>query len=414
MTIRVLYLHHYPVFGGASRSLLEMIESFPKDGVLPRLVVPRGQFASMLRERGFDVLETSGVSLFDNTRATYYRGWRWIILLREIFKFPATVAGLLKARKRWPDTDVVHVNEATMLASVVLARWLLKKPVIVHVRAVMSVRPGWRARLVQWVLWRVASRVIAIDETVRRSLPAARPVSVIHNGLRMREDMKVPEPAEAGGSAPMVIAMVGNLLRVKGCLDFVDAAAICKRRELPVIFRFIGQSARPTKGLVFRLTRLLGLSQEVEPELRAKIEENGLGEMVQFAGFNADLAAVYRSMDVICFPSHLDAPGRPIFEAALYAVPSIAAVSNPTPDTIVDGVTGIVIPAGNPSRLADAVQRLLEDRELRRQLGRNAHAFAVERFDAGINAAKVLDLYHDCSNPHRTDAGEDFVSVEGR
>jgi glycosyltransferase involved in cell wall biosynthesis len=399
MTIRVLYLHHYPVFGGASRSLWEMIESFPKDGVQPRLVVPRGHFASMLRERGFEVLETSGVSLFDNTRATRYRGWRWIILLREILNFPATVVGILKARRLWPDTDVVHANEATMLASVILVRWLIKKPVVVHVRAVMSDLPGWRARFVQWVLWRVATRVIAIDETVRRSLPSARPVHVIHNGLRMREDMTVREQAEASGGAPMVIAMVGTLLRVKGCLDFVEAAAICKRRGLPVVFRFIGQSARPTKGLVFRFARLLAFSQEVEPELRALIEKHGLGAMVQFVGFTADLAAVYRSMDVICFPSHLDAPGRPIFEAALFGVPSIAAISVPLPDTVIDGVTGITIPQKDPLRLADAVQMLLENRELRLQLGRNARAFAVERFDAVANAAKVLDLYRACLGP---------------
>jgi glycosyltransferase involved in cell wall biosynthesis len=405
MTIRVLYLHHYPVFGGASRSLLEMIEGFSQDGVLPRLVVPRGQFASMLLERGFAVLETSGVSLFDDTRATRYRGWRWIILLREIFKFPATVAGLLKARRLWPDTDVVHVNEATMLASVILARRLFRKPVIVHVRAVMSDVPGWRARLVQWVLWRVASRVIAIDETVRRSLPSARQVHVIHNGLRVRDDVTAREPPEAGGNTPMVIAMVGTLLRVKGCLDFVEAAAICKRRGLNVVFRFIGQSARPTKGLVFRFARLLSLSQEIEPELRARIEENGLGEMVQFAGFNADLAAVYRSMDVICFPSHLDAPGRPIFEAALFGVPSIAAISAPLPDTIINGETGIVIPPKDPPRLADAIQMLLENRELRLQLGRNAREFAVERFDARVNAARVLELYRACVGEPQTDAG---------
>jgi glycosyltransferase involved in cell wall biosynthesis len=412
MTIRVLYLHHYPILGGASRSLWEMIESFPKDAVLPRLVVPRGQFAAMLRERGFEVLETSGVSLFDNTRATRYRGWRWVILLREILNFPATVFGLLKARRHWPDTDVVHANEATMLASVILARWLFKKPVIVHVRSVMSDAPGWRTRFMHWVLWRVATRVIAIDESVRRSLPSAHPVHVIHNGLRLREDVTVREHAESGGSAPMVVAMVGNLLRVKGCLDFVEAAAICKRRGLPVVFRFIGQSARPTKGLLFRLARLVAVSQEVEPELRARIEEHGIGEMVQFAGFNADLAVVYRSMDVICFPSHYDAPGRPIFEAALFGIPSIAAISAPLPDTIIDGVTGIAIPPRNPLRLADAVQTLLENRELRLQLGRNARAFAVERFDAGANAAKVLQLYDAFLNPPLTDAGAGRPSVE--
>jgi glycosyltransferase involved in cell wall biosynthesis len=306
------------------------------------------------------------------------------------------LAGLLKARKRWPDIDVVHVNEATMLPSVLLAKWLFKKPVIVHVRSVMSDLPGWRTRWMHRVLWQAGASVIAIDESVRRSLPADRPVHVIHNGLRLDGNVTKLEPAEAAEGAPMVIAMVGNLLRVKGCLDFVDAAALCKRRGLTIVFRFVGQNARPTTGLMFRLARLVSVSQEVEPELRAFISEHGLGEMVQFAGFNTDLAAVYGSMDVICFPSHYDAPGRPIFEAALFSIPSIAAISSPLPDTIVDGETGIAVPPKNPPLLADAIQKLFENRELRLRLGRNARAFAVERFDAGANAAKVLEVYRTC------------------
>src|SRR5690606_31333767 len=165
-------------------------------------------------------------------------------------------------------------------------------------------------------------------------------------------------------------------------------AALCKRRGLQIDFLLIGQSARKTRGLQFRLAKLLSLSQEVELEIRALIAAQGLEDFVHFAGFSADLATIYGSMDVVCFPSHFDAPGRPIFEAAMFSVPSIAAITDPLPDTIIDGVTGLTIPPRQPQRLADAIQRLHDDPEFCVQLGRNAFSVAIEQFDARKNALR--------------------------
>ena len=67
-------------------------------------------------------------------------------------------------------------------------------------------------------------------------------------------------------------------------------------------------------------------------------------------------------MDVLCFPSHYDAPGRPIFEAAFFGVPSIVAVRNPRPDTLVDGETGLAIRPHDADELAEAITRLATHR----------------------------------------------------
>jgi glycosyltransferase involved in cell wall biosynthesis len=235
--------------------------------------------------------------------------------------------------------------------------------------------------------------VIAIDETVQASLPPGLRSFVIHNGL-------TPPDADGGRASPpavrpFTVGMVGNLLRVKGCLEFAKAAAVCRARGLDVHFSYVGQSPRPARGLRHLASKLLGVAQEVEAEIRAFVAREGLEDRVHFLPFSLDLAAVYGGLDVVCFPSHLDAPGRPIFEAAFYGVPAIAAISEPKPDTFLPGETGLIVPAADPSALADAIELLYRDPARRLRMGAAARALAQVGFDARTNARQVLQLYRD-------------------
>ena len=98
-------------------------------------------------------------------------------------------------------------------------------------------------------------------------------------------------------------------------------------------------------------------------------------------------------MDVLCFPSHLDAPGRPVFEAAFFSVPSIVAVRKPRADTLVNGVTGIAVTPRDAVALADAIERLARNPSEARRLGGAARAMAERTFDVRSNAAQLLEVY---------------------
>ena len=60
--------HRAAPFGGASRSLLELIQSFTAGAVQPRVLTRRGQFQEILAAAGVEVRGCDGVSQFDNTR----------------------------------------------------------------------------------------------------------------------------------------------------------------------------------------------------------------------------------------------------------------------------------------------------------------------------------------------------------
>jgi glycosyltransferase involved in cell wall biosynthesis len=372
-----------------------LISGFPPGAIDACVLTPRGRTHDVLTERGIKCIPCGNVALFDNTRYGHYRGLRWFILLREVARLPQTLRALWRVQRETPDFDVVHINESAMLPAIAaVGRWF-RRPIVVHVRAVQSMASTWPTRLFVKIFERYVSAAVAIDETVKRSLPVSLsvPTRVIHNGFSLR---RAPESAaDTRPADPLIIGMVGSLIRVKGCREFVEAATLCRDRKLPVRFVFVGAGEAAQRGWIARLLVRLEVGQNIEQEMRDLVTQRALDEYVEFRPFTTDLGAVYRSMDVVCFPSHLDAPGRPIFEAAFFGVPAIAAISDPTADTFVPGETGLTIRAGAPEDIVGALERLLENPQERLRLGANARRLVMTQFNAQHNAQLVLELYRD-------------------
>ncbi len=74
-------------------------------------------------------------------------------------------------------------------------------------------------------------------------------------------------------------------------------------------------------------------------------------------------------------------------------VPSIVAVENPYPDTLVNGETGLAIPARNPQKLAEAIMHFADNRDDVRRMGRNARQCAETNFNPENSAQKLLAVY---------------------
>jgi len=394
--LNILYIHHAGIYGGASRSLLEMIAAFPAGSIAARAIVPHGKVAEMLASAGVEVLRTRGISQFDCTRYGHYRGLRWLILLRELAYLPSTFAALLRARRRWRNIDLVHVNDTTQALSIALAGRVFAAPVVVHARALLAgTATPWRSRWLERLLARRADAVIAIDETVRATLPAGIAVDVIHNGFApgLAAPQKTGAPLNQRSKTSLKVAMVGSLSAMKGVYEFIEAARLTASKGLDVDFILVGDDIRPLSGLRGWAMRTLGFGRPVRAELERYVATHGLHERVHFLGFTTEIKAIYDAIDVICFPSHLDAPGRPVFEAAFSGVPAIVAVRDPRPDTMIAGVTGVCVPARDPQALAAAIETLCHDRAAVRRMGEQARALALRNFDVRRNASEVLALY---------------------
>ena len=74
-------------------------------------------------------------------------------------------------------------------------------------------------------------------------------------------------------------------------------------------------------------------------------------------------------------------------------MPSVVAVTDPMPDSVVHEITGLAIPRPEPILIADALQRLAEDEPLRLRLGLAALEWAHKNFSIENSAGEMLKVY---------------------
>ncbi|MDZ4017815.1 glycosyltransferase family 4 protein [Pseudomonas sichuanensis] len=390
--MNVLYLHPAAAFGGASKSLIELYALLHQEGVRGTVLTPEGVVCQSFAEAGMDVRAVRGLSQFDNTRYGYYRKIRWIIPLRELFLLPSSLLGLWRLRKQ--SFDLIHINEITLLPLGLLARWLFRVPLIVHVRSLQR-KPaqGLRTRWVNALLRRYADAVVAIDHTVASTLAADLKLSVIHNGLKISPT--APTGQVKRDDDVVSVGFLGGLIPLKGIFELVESMRILKHRGVRIQCLIAGENARQLSGLKAWVLGKFGFARDVHSELEEIIRREQLGDQVKLLGFVGDVRSLYPQLDILCFPTHLDAAGRPVFEAAFYSVPSVVAVANPVPDALLHEVTGLAVPAPDPQLIADALQRMAQSPQWRRELGRQAKLWAEENFSIEVNAALMLELYRD-------------------
>ncbi|EAR23511.1 glycosyl transferase group 1 family protein [Nitrococcus mobilis Nb-231] len=335
------------------------------------------------------VIAAWGLSQWDNTLFSYYRGWRWGVLLRELVFLPHSLHALWRAWRIGP-YDLIHLNEVTLLPVGLLAQKLLRLPLVVHVRSLQ--RGEARDARTRWFTRHLLNRadaVIAIDETVRRTLPNRLPVRIVHNGIRV-----CPEERGQTAKKRFRVGMIGGLLKVKGVYEFFEAARILlKEREIDAEFVVAGENARELSGPMGWLLRKLDLGHDVRADLESFAKAHNLEERVRLVGFVNDVQSIYKELDLLCFPSYLDAAGRPVFEAAFFSVPSVVAVRNPPSDTIVQGETGLCIDYPDARKLAEVIEYFYRNRDECIRMGENAKRLAHKNFVIENNAIQIYSIY---------------------
>jgi len=388
MALRILYLHSAGAFGGAAKSLVELFQQLANQGVSGVVLTPRGSAQQAFQNAGLQVRSVRGLSQFDNTRYSHYRGVRWLVLLRELFLLPFSLLALWRLRRE--PFDLIHANEITLLPLAIIAKRLLRVPLVIHARSVQrQPEEGWRTRWVNGLLRQHADGVVAIDHTVAATLAADIPVQIVHNGFRMPEQ---PCLRQSGGSV-VTVGFLGVLIPLKGIYELLEAMRLLKLRGVDIRLLVAGENARKLSGLRAWLLDRFGFARDVKKDLEALVQRDGLGRHVELLGFVRDVRTLYPQLDILCFPSHLDAAGRPVFEAAFYGIPSVVAIRHPERDAVLHEVTGLAIPGPTPELIADALQRLAEDAELRARMGSEARVWAEQTFAIEANATRILELY---------------------
>jgi len=173
-----------------------------------------------------------------------------------------------------------------------------------------------------------------------------------------------------------VIGFVGRLTRDKGVPELFDA------------FEGILQ-ARAAAYLL-----LVGWFDESDDvlslELRQRIERH---PRIVCTGFVEDAAPYYRAMDVFVLPTWREGMPNAVLEASASGVAVITTWATGARDSVVDGVTGVLIPPGNREAIHDAALGLLGEPERRQRMGTAGRAWVSESFHKEDVLRRVVAFY---------------------
>lgn len=185
---------------------------------------------------------------------------------------------------------------------------------------------------------------------------------------------------------------------------FLDASPLCKNDGRPRIF-FLGRH-RYYKGVEILLQAMkqidaclwIGGDGEMRRKWTRQAEGLGLDGRVNFSGDipKDDLPGLYASMDIFVLPSTLRAEGFGIvlLEAMAAGLPCITTeLGTGTSFIVQNELTGLVVPPQEPDALADALQRLIKDPELRIRMGANGQKRVLRKFTAKRMVGQVESVY---------------------
>lgn len=206
----------------------------------------------------------------------------------------------------------------------------------------------------------------------------------IYNGVdtaRFRPALAVRDALPVAGFAPPGTVVIGTVVRmqaVKDPLNMVQAFLRLLRRNA---------GARERLRLV-----MLG-DGPLHRETQALLEAEGAAQLAWLPGARDDIPELLRCMDIFVLPSRAEGISNTILEAMASALPVVATRVGGNVELIAEGITGALVPAADPSALADAVEHYVHEPELRHRHGQAGRERVERAFSIDAMVARYVEVY---------------------
>jgi glycosyltransferase involved in cell wall biosynthesis len=181
------------------------------------------------------------------------------------------------------------------------------------------------------------------------------------------------------------VLYLGHLGKAKGSFDLICAAKTVLGQEHGVVFDLVGQEHD---------------FGEME-QLSTQVVDAGLEQFIHIQPAVTDVEKIklFRSADIFVYPSYHEGMPMAVIEAMACGLPIIATKVGGLPDLVCPGLNGLLVPAGQPDQLANAIHQVIVDPQMRHSMQKGSFRLAQENFDIEKLVFRLLDIYQALLTP---------------
>ncbi len=390
--IKVLYIHHGTGLSGAAISLINTIRALDKTRYTSKVLLIRdSSLSNVFTESG--IKYTIAKSSFYKKYYTYFvhsaasndKWFRIDLLIKNFISWVLSRYYFAHNELKSIDCDIIHLNSS------VLTDWLApskrKAKVIIHIREPFSKGNfGIRHYLLTSQMRKYADWIIAISKDNAKRINITEKSSVIYNFIQINTSFASEDLNTKNGE----VLYLGGYEIIKGFFTVVDSLDYLND-DVKIVFCGNYQIASKTniiQKLLSWIINLLPVHRKVQKSLRIiRKHPNAV-----FKGLINDSSEMIRKTEFLISPFANPHFSRPVFEAFANKKCVIGTDVEGMDEIIDHNINGLIIKRNNPKLLAEAINYLHANPQLREHYGNNGYNKAVQLF-SNDNIARIESVY---------------------
>ncbi len=281
---------------------------------------------------------------------------------------------------RQEDIAIVHSNNWSTFAESVVARWIARAPVMVHIQHGLEMNDAeakskikrYKRNRIRQILSHFTDQIVVVSNATKEFVcgewgTSEKKVRLVYNGVDLSYHKNVGKDKRNIRNQlgiekdDLIIGSVGRLMRVKNYTCLIKA------------FGRVSANTRKVKLLI------IGDGPERE-ELTSLIRELNLGDQTILLGHRPDVKELLTAMDIFVLSSISEGVSIALLEAMACSLPIVATNVGGNPEVIETNKSGLLANSNDPEALSSAIDMLIADPARRKDLGKNARVRVEERF----------------------------------
>ena len=337
------------------------------------------ELASRLADKGHDTIIVTNrkselLSKVKRSRLRYYRIYVNNLSFFNIYKIYKLVCYF---RKHKVKTIIINLSSDLKLAGIA-AKLAGIKNIIYRRGSALAIKNSWFNR---YLLRHIVTNIIANSNETKRTvlvnnvnLVSEKKIKIIYNGLDFEETHQLPvKELYKRQNGEVIIGNASRFSEEKGHEFLIELAQKLKHQNVN-----------------FKL--LLAGTGKLEHKYKKLVETLDLSDKVIFMGFVTDMKSFNQNLDIFVLSSHYEGFGFVLIEAMAQAKPVIAFDIGSSAEIIEDNVNGFLIEKFDVNQLAEKVTYLINNKEVREEMGRKGLIRAKEYFSIEKTVSEVEKL----------------------